>query len=190
MALVAVHAVVHVALHALVVRIGLGFGVAVRTSKHRIVVGVRVAGRAHAVGVAMVQREPGVIELAVRPLDGVMAGGAGGRETSGNMVRVGGVLIIGLVATVAVGGQVAVVVVDVAIGAGARRHSVRPGEREARLAVVEVGVSPLDGVVADFAGLGEARLHVIRVIRIVEIGQVAGDARRVVQLVIVVDVAI
>lgn len=53
-ALVAIHTVVHIAPHALVPGVGLGLGVAGSTGKDRVVVGIRVARGAHAVGVAMV----------------------------------------------------------------------------------------------------------------------------------------
>ena len=179
-ALVAIHTVVHIAPHALVPGVGLGLGVAVSTGKDRVVVGIRVASGAHAVSVAMVQWPPGVIELAIRPLDSVVAGRAGSRESGGDVVRIGRIHIVRLVAAIAVGGQVFVIVVDVAVGAGARRYGMRAGEREAGLAVVKVGVGPFDRVMADLAGLRKASLHVIRVIGVVEVGQVASDTGGVV----------
>ena len=190
MALVAIHTVVHIAPHALVPGIRLGLRVAVRTGKDRVVVQIRVAGAAHTVGVAMVQREPCVIELAIRPLDSVVAGCTGGREMGGDVVRIVRILVVRLVAAIAVGGQSCVIVVDVAVGAGARRYSVGACEREAGLVVVKVGVGPFDRVMADLAGLRKASLHVIRVIGVIEIGQVTSDAGGVVQPVIVVDMAV
>jgi len=179
-ALIAIHTVVHIASNTLVRGIRLGLRVAICTGEDRIVVRIRVASAAHTIGVAMVQREPGVIELAIRPLDSVVAGCTGGREMSGDVVRIVRILVVRLVAAIAVRGQVGVVVVYVAVGASARRDGVRAGEREARLAVVKVGVGPSDRVMADLAGLRKASLHVIRVIRVVEIGQVASDAGGVV----------
>ena len=96
------------------------------------------------------------------------------------MVRIVRILVIRLVAAIAVRGQVGVVVVYVAVGASARRDGVRTGEREARLVVVKVGVGPFDRVMADLAGLRKASLHVIRVIGVVEVGQVASDTGGVV----------
>jgi len=189
-ALVAIHTVVHIASNTLVCGIRLGLRVAVCTGEDRVVVRIRVAGAAHTVGVAMVQREPGVIELAIRPLDRVVAGCTGGREMGGDVVRIVRILVVRLVAAIAVRGQVFVIVVDVAVGAGARRYGMRAREGEAGLVVVKVGVGPFDRVMADLAGLRKASLHVIRVIRVVEIGQVASDAGGVVELVIVVDVAV
>ena len=180
MALVAIHTVVHIAPHALVPGVGLGLGVAVRTGKDRVVVGIRVASGAHAVGVAMVQWPPGVIERSIRPLDSVVAGRAGSRESGGDVVRIVRILVVRLVAAIAVRGQVGVVVVYVAVGASARRDGVRAGEREARLVVVKVGIGPFDRVMANLAGLRKASLHVIRVIGVLEVGQVASDAGGVV----------
>ena len=179
-ALVAIHTVVHIAPHALVPGVGLRLGVTVSTGEDRVVVRIRVAGAAPTVGVAMVQREPRVIELAIHPLDSVVAGCTGAREMGGDMVRIVRILVVRLVAAIAVGGQVFVIVVDVAVGAGARRYGMRACEREAGLAVVKVGVGPFDRVMADLAGLRKASLHVIRVIGVVEVGQVASDTGGVV----------
>ena len=163
---------------------------AVSAGEDRVVVGIRVAVGADSVGVAMVHWEPGVIELSVRPLDGVVAGGASGREVRGCVIRIVRVQVVRFVAAVAVRRQVLVVVVDVAIRAGSRRHDVRTREREAGLAVIEVGIRPFDRVMAELAGLREPGGDVIRIVRVFVIGQVAGYARRVVQLVIVVYVAV
>ncbi len=57
-------------------------------------------------------------------------------------------------------GQV-VVVVDVAIGAGARWHRVQAGERESGAVVIERGIEPGTGVVALVAGLREVRRDVV-----------------------------
>ncbi len=56
--------------------------------------------------------------------------------------------------------------------------------------MVKIGVGPLDGVVADLTGLRETGLHMIWVVGLVVIVQVARDAGGIVQLVIVVDVAV
>ena len=54
-----------------------------------------------------------------------------------------------------------VVVVDVAIGAGARWHSVRVGQGKSRRGVIELAIGPDHGVVAAFARGGEAQLRVV-----------------------------
>ena len=190
MALVAIHAVVHIAAHSPVIGVGLRFGVTVGTGKDRIVVRVGVAGGANTARIAMVQVEPGVIERTIGPLDGVVTRGAGSRESRRDVIRVCRVLIVRPVAPVAVRGQRRVVVVDVAIDAGARRHQVRTGQREPRLAVIKRGVGPFHSVVTDLARLRKPCLGVVRAVGVVVVGQVAGDARRIFQRVIVVDVAV
>lgn len=62
--------------------------VAVGALEDAVVVRIRVAGGTDPVGPAVRSREPGVIEGCIRPLHGVVAGRAGGREMSCGMVRV------------------------------------------------------------------------------------------------------
>lgn len=137
MALVAIHAVVYIASHALVILVGLRLQVAVSAGEDRIIVRVGVTSTANAVGAAVVGGEPSVIERSVGPDFGVMASRASGREPSCNVVRVVGPLVIRLVTAVAVGRQSRPVVVDVAVGADTRGDGVRAGQRESRLAVVK-----------------------------------------------------
>ena len=137
MALIAIHAVVHVAGHALVILVGLRLQVAVGAGEDRIIVGVGVARTANTVGAAVVGREPGVVEGSVGPDFGVVASRAGRWEPGGNVVRVVGALVIRFVTAVAVGWQGRPIVVDVAVGALARWHGVGAGQRESCLAVVE-----------------------------------------------------
>ena len=77
-----------------------------------------------------------MIEFAIRPLDGVMAEFAGGRETSMGH-RTGCIVVVGLVARNASRVRDVVVVVDVAVGAGSRRHGVLAGERKCGLVVIK-----------------------------------------------------
>ena len=63
-------------------------------------------------------------------------------------------------------------------------------QRESGAVVVERCIQPGRGAVARLAGLGEVRRDVIRVRGALEILQVAGDAGRAVQGVVVVDVAV
>ena len=82
-----------------------------------------------------------------------MADFASLRETALHVVRVVRVLeILQVTGNARRLGQV-VVVVDVAIGAGARRHGVHPGEREPGFAVIEVRRRPGDGCVTGLASL-------------------------------------
>lgn len=190
MALIAVLTVVDIAADTLVFLVGLRLQVATRAREHRIVVRVRVAIAANAVGVAVVHREPGVIELRVGPDLGVVAGLARRREMRGDVVRIVRVQVILLMAAVAIRWQIRPVVVYVAIGALARWNGVRPGQRELSFAVIELGVGPGDRVVAELASLRETHLRVRGIVRVVVILQVTRDARRLIQLVIIVDVAI
>jgi len=66
-ALVAVGTVVDIAVHALVVLIGLGFLMAVCALEHRVIVGIGVARGTNAVGTAVIGRPPGVVEGRTRP---------------------------------------------------------------------------------------------------------------------------
>ncbi len=86
-------------------------------------------------------------------------------------------------------GQV-VVVVNVAIRTLTRRHGMRSRQHEAGAVVVEGRVEPRSCVVALVASLREIRGHVVRIRRALEILQVAGNAGRTVQRVVVVDVAV
>lgn len=178
--LIAIHTVVYISAHAPVFRIGLGLGMTICAGEDGVVARIRVAGAAHSVGAAVIQREIGVIELSIRPLDRIMAGRAGGRELGRDVIRIGRVLVVRLMTAVAIRGQARVVVVDVAVDACSRRYYVRAGQREASLAVVEGGVGPLDRVVTDLAGLRESSGHVVRILGVVEIRQVASDTSRVV----------
>ena len=85
----------------------------------------------------------------------------------------------------------AVVIVDVAVGAQPRRHRVQTGQSEARGRVVEHAIGPQVRVVTGLAAGRESRRCVgHRGGRIVVIGLMAGNARRICNRVIVVDVAV
>lgn len=124
MALVTVVAVVDIAPHAPMLRVGLCLGMAVGAGKDRVVVGVGMAIGADAVRIAMVHVEPGVAECPVGPFDGVMAGFASRWEMRGSVIRVIRIQVVRLMTAVTISWQIRVVIIDVAVCAGARRHHV------------------------------------------------------------------
>ena len=78
-----------------------------------------------------------------------------------------------------------------AVRALSRWHRVRTGQGPASLRVIEFAVSPGHGVVAGFAGQGQAGLDVIYgTNRVVVVLLMAGDAGRLVELVVPIDVAV
>ena len=79
------------------------------------------------------------------------------------MTRIGGVVVIRLVAADARRGQRGVVVVDVAIRAHARRHGMRSSQRECRVVMVECRIRPDHRVVTEFTGRRETRRGMRRV---------------------------
>ena len=86
---------------------------------------------------------------------------AGLRKTCGDVIRIGGALIILQVATdTGCAGQIEVVV-DVAVGTLARGNGVPAGKRETCRAVIEVRAQPGIGRVAESAVGGEAAGSVI-----------------------------
>lgn len=118
MAVITIDAVVNVAIHALVVLIGLRLLVTVGASEHREIVRVRVARRAHTIGSAVIRREPRVIEGRIQPVRCAVARITRRREPGCLVVRVGCAVVVIDVARVAVGRQRRVVVVHVAHRAG------------------------------------------------------------------------
>ena len=163
MALVTVRAVVHIAVNLLVMEVGRVIAaVAARALEHRIVIRVRVARGADVVGVAVACRELRVLRVIERragPSCRVMAVLAcRWEELRLRLVaRIGCVVVIRLVASVARRGQRGVVAIDMAIGTYARRHGVRAGQRECGVVVVEGRICPDGCVVAQFAGGRESR---------------------------------
>ena len=194
MALIAVHAVVHISPNALVVLIRFGFRVAIGALENRVVVRIRMARRAHAVGVAMVDRKRSVlrvIERRILPVRGVVAVLARRREKLrlGRVPRIRGVVVIALMAADAGRRQRGVVIVDVAVGAGPRGHRVRSRQWKGRVVVIESRIRPGNRVMAKLASRREAGMR-HRTVRSVEIGLVARNAERAVQGVVVVHVAV
>ncbi len=166
MALITIDAVVDIAPDAAMVRVSLRFRVAIGALEHRIVVRIDVAGGTNSVGVAVVGGEWRVLRMVksrIQPAGGVVARSTSGREELRlrRMARIRGVLVVGLVAAVTVGWQRRVIVVHVAIDALPRRRSMHARERECRLVVIELAISPKHGVVAKFAGGREAYRDVV-----------------------------
>src|SRR5947209_6627471 len=110
----------------------------------------------------------GVIELAVGPRHHVVTLLAGCREPGMRDRRCCGV-VVRLMATNAGGDGDVVVVVDVTVGALARRNGMRTGQREPGCRVVKRCRLPGSGVVAGLASLRESAAHVIRIRRALEI---------------------
>src|SRR4029077_13242285 len=157
-----------------------------------VVVDVAVGTGARRNRVQSGKRGPGavVVERRIHPVRSVVTGVAGLREIRRHVVGIGGSLeILQVAGDAGRAGQV-VVVVDMAVGAGARRDHVQSGERETGSFVIERGIEPSAGAVTLDAGLREIRSYVIGIRRSLEILQVAGDAGRAVQVVVVVDVAV
>lgn len=147
-----------------------------------------MAGGADASRIAMLHREPGVIEYRPQPRSRGVARETRGGEARSHMVGVRRTLVVGLVTGIAVGGNRGVVVVHVATGAGHRGMCAGQGER--RVVVVKRRWNPRRCVVAQVAGLRESRRDMVRAGGFVEVGQVTGHASRAVQLVVSVDVTL
>ena len=107
------------------------------------------------------------------------------------MVRIGRARVVLLVARVTERAGQVVVVVDVAIRAGARRHQVRVRQSKSGGGVIEFAIGPLHRIMTSFASKREAR-RLMRhgTDRIVVVRLVARHACRAIEAVIVVNVAV
>lgn len=104
------------------------------------------------------------------------------------VIRAGVILLMARVAQRAIQ---RVIVVDVAIGAGARWHYVRSGQLETSAGVVESAIGPLHSVMASLACCGECHGDVVNWRnRIFVIGLMARVACRARQVVVIVGVAV
>ena len=189
MALVTVGAVVHVTADSLMLSISrwLVMGVAGDAREHEIIRRIGVAVTA-LVDPVMRDREISVVEHRPQPRTRVVTRLAGGWESGCNVVRVGGAVVVSLVAAVTGGRKRQVVIVDVA--AGTRHGRMESGQRERGVVVIERRWNPCGGVVANLALLREANLRVVGRVGGVEVIQVTSDAGGAGQVVIVVDVAL
>ena len=152
--------------------------VAVRASswRHRVRPGERESGAV-------------VVKRCIRPTTSVVALVAGLREIRRDVIRVGCALEVLQVAGDAGGAVQRVVVVDVAIGALARRNGVQSGQHEAGRRMIELGIAPLHRIVTGFACVWEPVVR-HRSGRAGEILLVTTEARHRTQGVIVVDMAV
>ena len=128
MALVTVNAVVHIPIYVRVAEVvRVIAAMAGRALEYRVVVRIRMARGANAVGVAMVDRKLRVLRVIERrtsPGGRGVASRAGGREELRlrGVAGIRGVVVIGLMAADAGRGQRGVVAVDVAVGACPGRY--------------------------------------------------------------------
>ena len=134
------------------------------------------------------QRRGRVRERGPRPVGGGMASGTVLRESGGCMRRVGGSVVVGLVAVPA--GRAAQGVVVVHVARGAQDRKVRTGQGEARGGVVEDSARPVGGGVASGTILRESGGQVRRVVGPIVVGLVAVPAGAAGQAVVVIDVAL
>lgn len=143
MTLITVNAVVDIPVHLRVTKaVGVVASMAARALKNRVVARVDMAGRANGRGPAMARWELRVlrmVECRVRPGRRVMAVLARRREELRlrRVAWIGRIVVVLLMASTARRGQRCVIVVDVTIAALPGRHSVRTGQGEGRVVVIE-----------------------------------------------------
>lgn len=157
-----------------------------------VVVDVAIGAEPRRTGVRAGEYKPGrgVIKSRIQPGRRVVTLFAGLREVRRDVVRIGGALVILQMASHASGiGQV-VIVADMAVAALARWNRVHAGQRKADQVVIERCIRPGNRVMALVASLGEFPGHVIGIGGALVVLQVAGDASRADQIVVVVDVAV
>ena len=191
MALVTMHAVVHVPVHTLMVPIGIGFvGVFMTTQarEDQIVLRIRmarVAGR----GPSVRLREVSMVEHRSQPVCRAVARLAGGRESRRSVIRVRRVVVVGLVATDARRVGDAVVAIDMALRAQ-RGGGMEARQRPSCRGVIELSVRPQKRVMASLASGRKARRNMVNwSLRAVVVGLMAGYTRGVRQMIVVVHVA-
>jgi len=129
-----------------------------------------------------------MIELAVCPLDRIVALLAGGGEAS-MRYRTFCILVVGLVARNARRIRDVVIIVDVAVRASSWWNRMGAGQWESGLGVIELAIRPLDRVMTLLARGRKSRVR-HRTLRVLVVGLVTRNARRIRDVVIVVDVAV
>lgn len=132
-----------------------------------------------------------MVEGAVSPEHGIVAGFASGGECRGDVIDRGErrVVVVLVARHAGRAGQV-VVVVHMAVRTLPWRRSMGTGQGKPGAVVVKGRVQPRSRVVALIAVLGKIRCHVTRIRRSLVVLQVARYAGRGVESVIVIDVAI
>ena len=157
-----------------------------------IVIDVAICTLARGNGVRTGQRKTGlrVIESRRLPGCGGVAGFASLCESTAHVIRVRGSLEIFQVTRHAGGAGQVVVVIDVAIGALPRRNRMRARQHKIHRGVIEFRRLPRRGGVALQAIRREVSSHVVRILGGLKILEVAGQASRGRQGVVVIRVAI
>ena len=160
---------------------GIGACLVVRVTgnarEYRVVAGVRMAVGTGCPGVGVragIDGELAVCKRRAGPGGCRVAVGAGGRETGRGVVGIIRGLILRFVAGITIRGSTSENVIDVASGTG--HVDMSACQREGRVVVVERSGAPGCGGVTDFASLRVSAGNVIRISRLLEIVQVAGDA--------------
>jgi hypothetical protein len=162
MTLITINAVINISANVRVMEIvRVPAPMATRALENHVVVRIRMAGRAHTVGVPVGHWEPGMVERCPRPRSCVMARSASRREyCSRRLVHgVRGRVVIRPMAPVAVRWERCVIVVYVATRAG--HFDVEASQWERRGVVIEFCVRPQRGVMAQLAVRGETHLDVV-----------------------------
>jgi hypothetical protein len=113
MALVAIHAVVHVSVDVAMIPIRVRLRVAVRALEDTVISRIRVAGGADSVRVAVIHGEPSVIESGSQPTGSRVASGAACWESCRHVIRTIRSLVLRPVTAETVGRDCGVVVVHV-----------------------------------------------------------------------------
>ena len=188
MALIAIHAVVHVTANVAMIAICIRLRVAVRALEDAVVGRIRVTRRADSVRVAVIDVKPRVIEGGSQPTRSSVASGTRRRKSRRHVIRIVRALVIHLVTAKAVGRHCSVVVVHVTTRTCDRR--VLPRQRETCVVVVEACGAPGRRTVAYVALLRKSGGNVAGIVRALEIIQMAAYARRICDVVVRIDVTL
>ena len=130
-----------------------------------------MAGGTNAICSTVIGIKPGMVEGRAQPGCGRVAERTCRRETRGNMVGTISSLVIRLVAAKTIGWQGSVIVVYMTI----RAHDLGVSARqwEGSVVVVKAGRRPRGGAMADITLLRKAPRDMVRIIRVLIVGQMA-----------------